>query len=890
MAAKFGDTVPVFVEFCRPWLERASGRLAVWGAHPELADALVAQLSGTAARVLVAELRSWREAGLLQGTTPAERGRDFLQRVLALPEMRAHLQTEYPLLFPLLDKITDHFCENLEDALTRLQAWGRVSDSGISRIETGLSDPHVEGRSVICFTFDNGKKLIYKPRSVRGEAWWADFVAWWNASGVSPALMLRAPEASDHGDYGWCEFIETHESAGESSAWFFRLGAHAALTWLFGIGDCHFGNFITAGAHPVLVDAECVGAAFWHPKLPELPTGLPPLFMPAWKTPLTGGMFPPWMMPKVTGQPLYLAPGMGHAEDRPLPVKRPVWHGIGTDALRMELTAGLMSSVRGRAGTPNSHQEIAEGFQAAAEHLLARRDEVLQWIDSGHARDLCQVRPRILLRNTTAYQQLLEATSGPKYLTTHENQQAALHTIRKVPVIGGEEPEGLVDAELSYLSVQTYPRFTINDEGTHVVADDGRSAVLGCDLEVSKERAKQHWLDLTKEKIDWYSGIISAACRQAAEPRMSIPDGNNRFLLAAEEIGKALERQVIRTKAGASWLGLTSDAQGNIATQMPGGDFASGSAGTAVFLAQLGAATGERRWTDLAIEAMRFSDDYWTRYAEFCGEIPWSAFFGAGSLFLAAGMAKPLTTCPALHDILTRWLEKAHHDRSWLKMGGDYLSGLPGLTGALASLASEFLLAKDLLQPVLARLLEPSLSESLTTPGLAHGTGGWVMAVIAAARALGDDLAMRTARDIILTFPKKWTQFEEQPSVRRDPPGGWCNGAIGLMAAAAEHPETADIAREFFQKARPWLAGGHGGHHLCCGEAGRVLLLTRAAHLLPDVEFPIEARRCADALLDHARQDGFLILQGIPERLTIPGWLQGISGVGAALLAARDVK
>ena len=53
------------------------------------------------------------------------------------------------------------------------------------------------------------------------------------------------------------------------------------------------------------------------------------------------------------------------------------------------------------------------------------------------------------------------------------------------------------------------------------------------------------------------------------------------------------------------------------------------------------------------------------------------------------------------------------------------------------------------------------------------------------------------------------------------------------------------------------------------------------------MELPVEVRRCADALLEHARQHGFLILQGIPKRLTILGWLQGISGVGAALLAAR---
>jgi hypothetical protein len=35
--------------------------------------------------------------------------------------------------------------------------------------------------------------------------------------------------------------------------------------------------------------------------------------------------------------------------------------------------------------------------------------------------------------------------------------------------------------------------------------------------------------------------------------------------------------------------------------------------------------------------------------------------------------------------------------------------------------------------------------------------------------------------------------------------------------------------------------------------------------------------------------NGFLIFQGIPERLTLPGWMTGISGVGAALLAVNSL-
>lgn len=885
----FSRTPPVFAEFSRPWLDRAAGHLPIWGDHPELADALAARLSAAAARVLVVELGICREAGILRGATSAERWRDFEERILASSEMRGRLQTEYPLLFPLLDGIADQFCQNLEECLVRLHARARGEEFKILRIETELSDPHARGRSVICFVFKDGIRLIYKPRSVYGEVWWNGFVSWWNASGVSAEMQLRAPSATDHGDYGWCEFIETNEDSEKSSAWFYRLGIHAAVTWLFGIGDCHFGNFLVAGEHPVLVDAECVGSAFWYPKFPKIPAGLPEIFTPVWKTPLVAGLFPPWIMPKVPGQPLYLAPGIGGAEDRPMPVKRPVWRGIGTDELHMELMAGLLSSARSRPGSATSHREISEGFRDGARHLLGHRIEILEWLGGGCERDPLQTRPRILMRNTAHYQQILEAASGPKYLASAENRQAALRTIGKLPVIGGEEPETLLDAETSYLEMQTYPRFVINEVGSHVVSDDGKFAILECDSRAVLELARQSWLDLSDGKIDWCAEILSAACRQSAEPVISIPKGKDRFLLAAVEIGEALRRQVIQTPAGACWMGLASDARGNVLPQTPSGDFAAGSLGVAVFLARLGEATGDSHWTELAVDAVRFGDCYWTRCVEFDRVVPWSAYHGAGSLFHAVGMAKSLMSRNSVREILERWLEIANRDRNWLKMDGDSLSGLPGLAAALAEISPDFPSARKLLELVLPRLLEPALSASLTTPGLAHGTAGWVMAVMAVARALGNDDAMRVARETIATFPEKWARFEARDSVRNNPPGGWCNGAIGLMATAAEHSETSDYVDEFFQKSRQWFAGGRGGHHFCCGEAGRVLLLSRVAQLSSDSKYSDAAQRCAQSLLDYADQHGFLILQDLPERLTVPGWLNGISGVGAAMLAAHSL-
>ena len=73
-------------------------------------------------------------------------------------------------------------------------------------VETGLSDPHDGGRTVISVEFSSGLKLIYKPRSLGVESAYFDFVAWINR--FDALLPFRILTILDRGDYGWVEYVE----------------------------------------------------------------------------------------------------------------------------------------------------------------------------------------------------------------------------------------------------------------------------------------------------------------------------------------------------------------------------------------------------------------------------------------------------------------------------------------------------------------------------------------------------------------------------------------------------------------------------------------------------------------------------------------------------------
>ena len=94
----------------------------------------------------------------------------------------------------------------IELTFNRREPLGRIV-----AVETGLSDPHDGGRTVISVEFSAGLKIIYKPRSLGVERAYFDFLAAINRFDV--LLPFRTLTILDRGDYGWVEFVEHRSCA-----------------------------------------------------------------------------------------------------------------------------------------------------------------------------------------------------------------------------------------------------------------------------------------------------------------------------------------------------------------------------------------------------------------------------------------------------------------------------------------------------------------------------------------------------------------------------------------------------------------------------------------------------------------------------------------------------
>lgn len=144
------------------------------------------------------------------------------------------------------------------DAIRERLLGGR--DPGrVARILPLSDDRHDGGGTVLELRFEDGERLVYKPRTVGLERWFGVLLARLEdpARGLSG---LGVPQILDHGAYGWVEYVD-HEpcrTVDGVERFFVRAGALLAVFHGLGSIDCHLENLIAHGDRPVLVDAETV--------------------------------------------------------------------------------------------------------------------------------------------------------------------------------------------------------------------------------------------------------------------------------------------------------------------------------------------------------------------------------------------------------------------------------------------------------------------------------------------------------------------------------------------------------------------------------------------------------------------------------------------------------
>lgn len=919
-----------------PARERLRTRLAQLAVAPEgpafdaepleavLAHALDDRALRMVSRTFALELQVASLRGALAGDTAEARFASFADRLRDRRAVR-DLFEEYPVLERALveavarwERVNGELVERLvaDWPVVVAEIFGGRDPGALTGIDAGAGDVHRGGRAVRVLTFASGARLVYKPRALAADRHFNELLAWVDARGDHPPF--RRLRLIDRGDHGWSEFAAAAPCASvdDVARYYTRLGGQLALLYALEAIDFHQGNVIAAGEHPVLPDVE----ALFQPRVGALDFRRADDL--AWATidhsVLRVGLLPQWLSDGET--PVDLS-GIGTTAGHASPHRVAYWEGAGTDELRLARrhvalrAADNRPTVEGAAiDVSRFADELVDGFTRVYRLLLAHRDELLR--DGGPLDRFADDELRMLLRPTVTYAALYRESFHPDVLRDAQDRDRLFDRLGSA----GPHLAAVVPSERADLLRGDIPLFTTRASSRDLWDSDGRR-IGGFFDETGLEQVRRRVARLGEDDLDRQTWFIRASLStltphdgtRAAPIRSGggtvEPATRERLVTSARAIGDQLEQLALRGDGDASWIGLSMLGRGQWSLMPLGLDLYDGLPGVALFLAQLGALTGEERYSELArgaVETLRRTS-----------ALSQSSMRGVGAFDGWGGVVYALTGLGALwqdSELLDEATELAVRMRELVDEDAEFdvLSGSAGAIAVLLGLhavapspavleaavhAGDHVLAGAARLPVGIGWAKAAAGGRVLS-GFSHGVAGVAWALLRLFAVTGEPRFASAAREAIehertLFSPEhdNWRDLRPQLDGGTHFQSCWCHGAMGIglgrldtLAVLDDDAVRAEIATALRATRRQGIPESHC---LCHGGLGNLELLLEISRRTAG-DRPPELDELAARMLDDGERHGWRC--GTSRGIETPGLMTGLAGVGYGLLRLADPR
>ena len=892
-------------------------------------------------KTLILELNVARVQGRLQGESAEERFRNFL-RYLCTREGLHALFEEYPVLARLLAETIEHWTENELELLERLCAdWEEIrarfspaSNPGtLTSIQVGWGDLHRGGRSTTILVWSSGFRLVYKPRPSAIDAHFQELLTWLNERGYQPAF--RTFQVLDKGSYGWAEYVQSGPCASQEEVerFYQRQGGYLALLYALEATDFHAENLLAAGEHPILVDLE----ALFHPRVLNLAAKKRayPGSGAVDHSVLRVGMLPQRIWTNEQGEGIDIS-GLGARAGQLSPTPVAKWVGTGTDQmhLKWERAEVVWQNQRHRprlrdqdVNTLDYRESVVAGFRTAYQILLQNREALLNEMLPRFAHD----EIRCVMRPTHIYGRLLQDSYHPDALRDALDRNCLLDRLW----IGIEQRphlELIISAEQADLIAGDIPIFTTHADSHDLFTSRGE-ALAEFFAESGLEMARKRISCFDEQDLERQTWVIRASFTslsigidqtartslQLDPARMEVNASYERLLTAARAIGERLHKIAFHEKDAAGWLGIVPVKEREWHLAPAGIDLYDGVPGITLFLAYLGALTGEQRHITLAQQALTTTRVLLEQQKEQPEPAGIGALSGLGSIIYLLSHLGSLWNEPALYreaeEVVKLIPAMLAHDKQLDMVGGSAgciaaLLSLYSVAPSPTTLATAIRCGDHLIEqahPMKAGTGWLSKDEDAPLTGMAHGSAGIALNLLRLAAATGEERFRRVALEAIeyersLFSPKRqnWPDLRRIVMAKRLAPAdgqalseddypymvAWCHGASGIgLARLASLPFVDDqTTREEIDAAlNITLSEGFGKNHsLCHGDMGNLDLVLTAARRFPNPDLQTSLERHISALLDSADRQGWIT--GVPQGVETPGLMIGLAGIGYELL------
>jgi type 2 lantibiotic biosynthesis protein LanM len=872
---------------------------------------------------------------------PARLYHSFIEQMRG-PGALAGLFREYPVLARLMSQATDRWVEATAEFVERLErdrddlerAFGDANELGpVVTVEPGLSDPHRGGRMVAGVAFSAGVKVVYKPKDLGTERAYNRLLAWFNGHDVP--LGFRVLTLVARPGYGWVEWVD-HEACGEANEvvrFYERAGMLLCLVYALAGTDCHRDNLIAEGEHLVLIDAE----SLMHPR-PSLQGRQMGLRQAAHDELVTGvlgtGLLPSWQVnDDAGGKQVSDISGLNTADEEELIVDAPRCERINRDTMALRVGPARIPLPKSQPLLPGEPvrledhaDELLVGFERFYRYLLERRAELL---DAGSPlHELARQRVRFVYRNTRVYGSLDYELCDPAYLRDGADRSIRLERLARTvykPTGGNaaQQPDWwkLFEAERDAMEELDVPLFAARADSLTLEVAPG-TELSGCLREPSAELAMSRIRALGPNDLERQLGFIAGSLHSSTA-RHTTPDtapsrpvrgpvgdatAPQSLTELAYEIAVEVAARAIRAEGGVTWIAPQYLPRVERYQLQPVGyDLHSGVCGMALFLAAVENTTGGAGYRELILDALRPLRDALDSDGDtLAGVLGAGGATGIGSVVYALTSIARLIGEPNLLSDAAAAAALLTQDR----IGNAPVDVFEGLAGEVLGLLALHDAAPDtaVLERATAcgrRLLATQsdgggdgaawitfMDRRLT--GFSHGAAGIAYALLRLAAATGDAAFAAAAEDAIAYedcfFDRdadNWRDLREetQPAYK----AGWCHGAPGIgLARLGGLPILDDgrVRRDVEAAIRTTLRmDQEGPDHLCCGNLGRADLLLAAHRHLDRPDLTDAARSRADRVARRAKASrGFTLHTALSDRVHMPGFFMGTSGIGYQLL------
>lgn len=868
--------------------DRLVGRVRVAGwetlAGP-LQDELRRKLTWLARPTLVLELNVARLERRLRGDTPEERFRYYVSEVL--PGDWPGLLAEYGVLDDLLTETVELWIDALAELglrlatdLPLLQGVLLPADARLSGMVTGVdSDAHRGGRIVRILEFsspDGPARLVYKPRPMAVDVCFQALLAYCNVS--NPAeLRLPLLKIADRGEYGWSEFTERTDCVDIAAVerFYRRQGAYLALLHVIDGVDMHHENLIAAGENPVLVDVETLFDRHFAAEVTgddAHAVAEARLRDSVARTLLLPGRI--WGDEQHAGVNLG---GLGDGQPQLMPFTSAGWEDAGTDTMhhvqqRYEIPAtDNVPRLDGEAVPVATHVDaLVGGFVGTLRFLVRRRTELL----NGPLRAFGGVPVRQILRATSSYVHVLDVARHPDRLRSPVDREDLYDALDQATE---DEPvRRVLEAERVDLRCGDVPAFTTRPDSRDLWDSRGEK-YPDYFAETALARVSERLATLDEQEIAAQEFVVRASLSAASPGGGEPADPVSSALDGALAIGEMLVAHAIAGRRDVTWLGMQAIGDGTDYHLAPlDCDLYAGTPGVALFLAHLGAVSGE---------------DLFTRFASRTAEgiratpgAPFGGFVGLPSQLYVLTQLSALWQDPGILPPLEPVLR--HIAAGVPDSEFDLVAGSAGTILSLLSLhavtgdARALDVAADHGRHLLRHAVRdadgaawPAFGDRLLC-GFSHGCAGIGYALTALSRALGGharfaELAEDAFRYENARFNPQTRNWPNQAGNYRP---SWCNGSAGIaLSRLGIDDDAAATAVQTTLDSKPRT------DTLCHGELGQLLVIADAARTLGRVDWRSQVRDRLAAVLGGWRC-GFTHPQSAPALMT------GTSGIGYGLL------